>query len=44
VAGRDFPYRQRRGEEDIEGERRLFYVAATRAREQLALIAPHDEG
>ncbi len=44
LSDRDFPYRQRRGEEDIEAERRLFYVAATRAREHLALIAPSDGG
>lgn len=44
LTDRDFPYRRRRAEVDIESERRLFYVAMTRARERLALIAPSDSG
>lgn len=44
LTDRDFPCRHRRGKTDIESERRLFYVAMTRARERLALIAPADGG
>lgn len=39
------PFRQDKGEleaEDIEDERRLFYVGMTRAREELCLTYPHD--
>lgn len=31
------------GDAEIEDERRLFYVAATRAKERLALLAPMDQ-
>jgi DNA helicase-2/ATP-dependent DNA helicase PcrA len=39
------PFRQDKGEqesEDIEDERRLFYVAMTRAKEELCLLYPRD--
>lgn len=39
------PFRQEKGEqevEDIEDERRLFYVAMTRAQEELCLLYPQD--
>lgn len=42
LSDRDFPYRRRRGHIDVESERRLFYVAVTRARERLALLVPAD--
>ena len=39
------PFRQEKGEqevEDIEDERRLFYVGMTRAKEELCLLYPQD--
>lgn len=36
--------RENTGDAEIEDERRLFYVAATRAMERLALLAPMDQG
>lgn len=36
--------REGTGEAEIEDERRLFYVAATRAMERLSLLAPMDAG
>jgi DNA helicase-2/ATP-dependent DNA helicase PcrA len=39
------PFRQDKGEQevqDIEDERRLFYVGMTRAKEKLCLLYPHD--
>lgn len=40
--GRFPSYAEETGPENLEEERRLFYVAVTRAREQLTLVAPYD--
>jgi DNA helicase-2/ATP-dependent DNA helicase PcrA len=42
-----YPYQEKSDMQkatSVEGERRLFYVAMTRAKHQLHLIAPHKEG
>lgn len=38
-----FPYIREDGELDIQSERRLFYVAMTRAIKKLVLVVPYDE-
>ena len=44
LADGSFPVvREGTGDEELEDERRLFYVAVTRAKERLALLAPMDQ-
>jgi len=38
-----FPYIREDGDVDIQSERRLFYVAMTRAIKKLVLVVPYDE-
>ncbi len=40
---RKFPYYCDKKKSDIESERRLFYVAATRAEDKLFLLSPRDD-
>ena len=42
LAGGRFPSAQAEGSEQMEEERRLFYVAATRARKRLFLVYPQE--